>query len=257
MPSVGPPPATGSRPSWPRSSRSRSGPRRPMPTCSTIGWSSASRFPSSAPGLSSSASGSRSWPPPTTPAATSPPTAASPRTPPGSGGWCPPSGPTASSIRRSRVGPARLDELGRAAGVDTRRYPGYLEALEDRRRYFREHGATATDHGPPDPVTVMLSHEHAERLFAQALLGRATPDELQAFRGHMLCEMARMSCDDGLVMQLHPGVLRNHHPPDPARLRNRPGSRHPRRGRIHPLPASPARALWGPPQLPDRPLHPG
>ena len=107
----------------------------------------------------------------------------------------------------------RLDELGRAAGVDTRRYPGYLEALEDRRRYFREHGATATDHGPPDPVTVMLSHEHAERLFAQALLGRATPDELQAFRGHMLCEMARMSCDDGLVMQLHPGVLRNHHPP--------------------------------------------
>jgi len=109
--------------------------------------------------------------------------------------------------------PARLDELGRAAGVDTRRYPGYREALADRRRYFREHGATATDHGPPDPLTVLLSHEHAERLFVQALQGLATPDELRAFRGHMLCEMARMSCDDGLVMQLHPGVLRNHHPP--------------------------------------------
>ena len=106
----------------------------------------------------------------------------------------------------------RLDELARVTGVDTGRYPGYLEALADRRRYFSEQGATATDHGPPDPVTVQLTAERAERIFTQALRGSATPDELRAFRGHMLCEMARMSCDDGLVMQLHPGVLRNHHP---------------------------------------------
>ena len=30
-------------------------------------------------------------------------------------------------------------------------------------------------------------------------------------RRHLVSEMARMACDDGLVMTLHPGVRRNHH----------------------------------------------
>ena len=107
----------------------------------------------------------------------------------------------------------RVGELGRVTGVDTQRYAGYLEALAERRRYFKEHGATATDHGPPDPGTLILSHAHAERLFVRALQRRADEVECRAFRQHMLCEMARMSCDDGLVMQLHPGVLRDHHVP--------------------------------------------
>ena len=107
----------------------------------------------------------------------------------------------------------RLEELGRVADVDTRRYAGYGEALANRRAYFKEHGATATDHGPPDPGTVILSPGEAEQLFVKALRGTAGEQEQRAFRQHMLCEMARMSCDDGLVMQLHPGVLRDHHPP--------------------------------------------
>jgi glucuronate isomerase len=35
-------------------------------------------------------------------------------------------------------------------------------------------------------------------------------------RRHLLLEMARMSCDDGLVMTLHPGVRRGHHGPTTA-----------------------------------------
>ena len=107
----------------------------------------------------------------------------------------------------------RVEELGHVTRSDTAGYRGYIDALAGRREYFKQHGATATDHGPPDPGTLILSRSRAEEIFARALRGKAGSGELGAFRQHMLCEMARMSCDDGLVMQLHPGVLRNHHPP--------------------------------------------
>jgi glucuronate isomerase len=35
-------------------------------------------------------------------------------------------------------------------------------------------------------------------------------DDAELFRAQMLTEMARMSVDDGLVMQIHPGSFRNH-----------------------------------------------
>ncbi|MGD1053945.1 MAG: glucuronate isomerase [Candidatus Dormibacteria bacterium] len=107
----------------------------------------------------------------------------------------------------------RVERLGRVAGIDTSAYRGYIEALEARRAFFAALGATATDQGPPDAGTLALAPSAAAHLFAAVLQGRAGPEEQTAFRRHMLCEMARMSCDDGLVMQLHPGVCRDHHPP--------------------------------------------
>jgi glucuronate isomerase len=107
----------------------------------------------------------------------------------------------------------RVDELGHAAGIDTSGYRGFIAALEARRAYFKEHGAAATDLGPPDAGTATLSAAHAERIFALARRDAASSDEKRDFRQHMVSEMARMSCDDGLVMQLHPGVVRSHHPP--------------------------------------------
>ncbi len=107
----------------------------------------------------------------------------------------------------------RVEDLGRATGVDTAGYGGFIEALEARRAYFKQNGATATDHGPPDAAAAHLSASEAERIYRAALRGVATPAEQVEFRRNMLTEMARMSCDDGLVMQLHPGVLRDHHPP--------------------------------------------
>ncbi len=107
----------------------------------------------------------------------------------------------------------RVTDLGRVADIDTGHYDGYLAALQDRRAYFAQHGATATDHGPADPGTEPLAPTDAHRIYAAALAGTATPEECTAFRRHMLTEMARMSCEDGLVMQLHPAVLRNHHTP--------------------------------------------
>ena len=106
-----------------------------------------------------------------------------------------------------------VEELARASGVDTTGYGGYVEALEARRAYFKQNGATATDHGPPDASTAHLTVREAERIFAAALRGAAAPADREVFRRHMVTEMARMSCDDGLVMQLHPGVLRDHHAP--------------------------------------------
>lgn len=104
---------------------------------------------------------------------------------------------------------ARLGEL---AGEDTARWAGYLRALADRRQYFARHGATSTDHGHPSARTEDLDRDTCEHLFAKALSGKCTADEADMFRGQMLTEMARMSVDDGLVMQIHPGSVRNHNP---------------------------------------------
>jgi glucuronate isomerase len=101
--------------------------------------------------------------------------------------------------------------LGAASGIDTGGYPGYVRALEERRRYFIAHGAVSADHSHADVRTDPLEPAEAARIYGAALAGRATPDEAVAFRRHMLLEMARMSCDDGLVMTVHPGVRRGHH----------------------------------------------
>lgn len=103
--------------------------------------------------------------------------------------------------------------LGQVADVDTGDYAGYLRALEQRRRHFIAHGATSADHGHADVRTDPLEPGEAARIFRAALTGAATPGEAVAFRRHMLLEMARMSCEDGLVMTLHPGVRRGHHRP--------------------------------------------
>ncbi len=102
-------------------------------------------------------------------------------------------------------------KLGEASGIDTGTYQGYLHALEDRRRYFIAHGALSSDHGHPDARTDPLAPAEAERIYQDAHLGSATSESATAFRRHMLLEMARMSCEDGLVMTLHPGAHRNHH----------------------------------------------
>ena len=85
-----------------------------------------------------------------------------------------------------------------------------LAALAERRRFFMSMGATATDHGVAEPYTMELAPEEAERLFQRARNGEATAADQRHFEGHMLMRMARMSVEDGLVMQLHPGSLRDH-----------------------------------------------
>ena len=106
-----------------------------------------------------------------------------------------------------------LDRLAQLAGVDTTTWEGYLAALADRRRYFIAHGATSTDHGHPSAATADLPPDAAAALFDRVRTGGATPDEAEVFRGQMLTEMVRMSLDDGLVTQLHPGSWRNHDAP--------------------------------------------
>lgn len=106
-----------------------------------------------------------------------------------------------------------VSDLGRAADIDTGDYSGYVAALEDRRRYFVDHGATSADHSHRDVGTEPLGEREAKRIYASALAGVASSAEATAFRRHMLLEMARMSTEDGLVMTLHPAVYRNHHTP--------------------------------------------
>jgi glucuronate isomerase len=105
---------------------------------------------------------------------------------------------------------ANVGRFGEITGCDTRSWPGYLEAHRKRRVFFREHGATSTDHGHPSAFTADLSPVEAEALFAKVTNGDASREDAELFRGQMLTEMARMSLEDGMVMQLHPGALRNH-----------------------------------------------
>jgi len=87
---------------------------------------------------------------------------------------------------------------------------GYLNALSSRREFFKTLGATSTDHGHPSAFTADIEKNECEKLFSKALKGNMNDSEAELFRGQMLTEMAKMSLDDGLVMQLHPGSFRNH-----------------------------------------------
>lgn len=103
-------------------------------------------------------------------------------------------------------------KLGEITGENTSQYEGYLAALRNRREYFKSFGATSTDHGHPSAATSDLTPREAEALFAKALAGNCNAQEAEIFRGQMLTEMAGMSLEDGLTMQIHPGSSRNHNP---------------------------------------------
>jgi len=100
--------------------------------------------------------------------------------------------------------------LGGAGGTG---WQAYLNAHRARRAYFKDFGATSTDHGHPTARTENLPATEAEALYDRVLSGKADAEERDAFRGQMLTEMARMSREDGLVMQIHPGAMRNHSGP--------------------------------------------
>ncbi|MCR8723760.1 glucuronate isomerase [Frigidibacter sp. ROC022] len=93
---------------------------------------------------------------------------------------------------------------------ETSSWQGYLAAHRARRAYFKEFGATSSDHGHATARTENLSSDEAAALFDKAMRGKCSAEEADAFRGQMLTEMARMSLDDGLVLQIHPGSYRNH-----------------------------------------------
>ncbi|MFN4172681.1 MAG: glucuronate isomerase [Pseudorhodobacter sp.] len=105
---------------------------------------------------------------------------------------------------------ANVARLGDITGEDTATWEGYLNAHRARRAYFKSFGATSTDHGHPSARTEDLPAKDAAALFLRLMAGKATTEDRDAFRGQMLTEMARMSCEDGLVMQIHPGSFRNH-----------------------------------------------
>jgi glucuronate isomerase len=103
-----------------------------------------------------------------------------------------------------------IEVLSEISGIEINGYQTYIQALENRRAYFKEMGATATDHAALTPYTEELSMQAAEAIFQRALKGEASTEDARRFTGHMLMENARMSREDGLVMQLHPGSYRNH-----------------------------------------------
>ena len=107
---------------------------------------------------------------------------------------------------------ANVAELGRLARENTSTWKGYLAALANRRAFFRAHGATATDHGHPTPRTAYLAANECLGLLDRALKGGLQPSEADLFRAQMLTEMALMSCEDGMTMQIHPGAWRSHNP---------------------------------------------
>jgi glucuronate isomerase len=103
-----------------------------------------------------------------------------------------------------------IDALSRASGVEVGEYAAFVRVLEGRREYFRSLGATSTDHAVLEPYTERLPDAEADALFQKARRGEATEADQARFEAHMLMEMARMSAEDGMVMQIHPGSLRNH-----------------------------------------------
>jgi glucuronate isomerase len=103
-----------------------------------------------------------------------------------------------------------IEKLGQITGEDIGTYKGYLNALRNRRAFFKTMGCTSTDHGHLTAMTANLDCATAESLYGRILSGHSDPQEQQTFQAQMLTEMAGMSVEDGLTMQLHPGSVRNH-----------------------------------------------
>ena len=126
-------------------------------------------------------------------------------------GWGGPGGRVVTTFRPDDV--VDLDWPGWAERVErlgAATYGDYLDRLRERRAAFIAAGATSSDHGHPTAATADLGPDAAAALFDRARRARAEPGDAERFRAHMLIEFARMSVEDGLVMQLHPGAVRNH-----------------------------------------------
>jgi len=126
-------------------------------------------------------------------------------------GWGGPGGRVITTFRPDDL--VDLDWPGwaeRVAQLGAGTYGEFLDRLRERRAAFIAAGATSSDHGHPSAATLALAPEEAAGLFDRALRGRAEAGDAERFRAHMLLEFARMSVEDGLVMQLHPGAVRNH-----------------------------------------------
>ncbi len=105
---------------------------------------------------------------------------------------------------------AEIDRIGALTGESMTTYASFIKALESRRAFFKQMGATATDHAVAVPYTERLDDSEASAIYDRALAGRGSEADSVRFGAHMLMELARMSVEDGLVMQLHPGSFRNH-----------------------------------------------
>ncbi|HDP99620.1 MAG TPA: glucuronate isomerase [bacterium] len=103
-----------------------------------------------------------------------------------------------------------IAKLGQLSGINVDSYPNFIKALENRREFFKNMGAVSTDQGVESSYAHQLSENDADKLFQRALKTKATKADADQFIAHMLMEMARMSIEDGLVMQIHPGSFRNH-----------------------------------------------
>ncbi|MCU1457253.1 MAG: glucuronate isomerase [Actinomycetia bacterium] len=134
-------------------------------------------------------------------------------------GWGGPGGRVVTTFRPDPVVdpdfdgfPGNVARLGELTGEPTTTWAGYLDALRRRRADFRARGATATDHGHPSPATADLDPVTCQRLLDGALAGTLDAAGAERFRAQVLTEMAAMSLDDGMVLQIHPGSRRNHSP---------------------------------------------
>lgn len=119
---------------------------------------------------------------------------------------------------------SQIAALSQVSGVDVVSVATLIQALQERRAFFKRMGATATDHAAESAYTARLDSHEAERIFQAALRGQATAADAAHFTGHMIMEMAAMSIDDGLVMQFHVGSIRGHNPLVTERFGNDKGA---------------------------------
>jgi glucuronate isomerase len=102
---------------------------------------------------------------------------------------------------------ANLASLSQKTNQSIDSFESYLSAIRTRRAHFITNGATATDHGIEHVMTEWLANP--DEIYQRLRLGQANDGDAVRFYGHMLIEMAQMSVEDGLVMQIHAGSRRN------------------------------------------------
>lgn len=103
-----------------------------------------------------------------------------------------------------------IAKLAGVCGMKIESLADMLRALEDRMRYFADHGCKLSDMGIPDFPSRVSTPDEASATFKKAISGEAiSGSEYSGFLGFMFVYLGRMYKKYGIVMQLHLAVARN------------------------------------------------
>lgn len=103
-----------------------------------------------------------------------------------------------------------FDKLEKVAGKKITDLKGFLEALDERLKFFVDHGCTASDHALDVLHFKKASYEEANAVFQKGLKGEEISfEEQDIYKGYLMLHLGRQYHKYNMVQEYHIGALRD------------------------------------------------